>query len=96
LQTAASQAGVDGQTLARIIYHEGGNYLDTDWRRTATEEKEMLGTSSVGLAQAKVSTARLVDLRVYKDWELVQETNDVVIRSKLIYDWDYAIRTAAG
>jgi hypothetical protein len=94
LQAAASRANVDGQTLAHIIYHEGENYLSV--RRSATELKEMLVTSSVGIAQVKVDTARLVDLKVYQDWALVMEPDDIVIRSKLIYDWGYALRTAAG
>lgn len=96
LDGAASNVGVDGQTLARVIYHEGGNYLDTGWRRSLAEQKEMQVTSTVGVAQVKISTARLVDLLVYKDWELVNEPDDMVIRSKLIFDWDYSFRSAAG
>lgn len=94
LSTAASRVNINGQTLARVIYHEGGNYFSP--RRSATELKEMAVTSSVGIAQVQIATARLVDLKVYRDWSMVQEPSDLVIRTRLIYDWPYAMRSAAG
>ncbi len=43
----------------------------------------------------KVSTAKLVDLYVYRDYGMALE-EDVIVRAKLIQDWPYAFRAAAG
>jgi hypothetical protein len=96
IDQAASDAGVDGQTLARVIYHEGGNYLEASWRRRMTGEAELafLGDHSVGIGQIKPSTARDVDNKIYHTDDSALTDSDV--KSKLIYDQNYAIRIAAG
>lgn len=90
---AAHTAGVDGQTLARVIYHEGGNYFSP--RRSATEIKEALVSGSVGIGQLKPDTVKLVAIKVYHDYVLAQE-DSAVIREKLVYDWDFSLKYAAG
>jgi hypothetical protein len=97
LQAAASAANIDGQLLARVIYHEGGNYLGSEARRDATEAAELATLPhSVGIAQMNVSTARLVALEIYQDWDVVTTNDDFDIYSRLIYDWDFSFRMAAG
>jgi hypothetical protein len=95
LQAAADAAGVDGMTLARVVYHEGGNYLDTSWRRTATEQAESrLGVSSVGIGQITVATARQVESEVYGGDD--SGLDDATVKSRLIHDEDFSIFIAAG
>ncbi|UWZ36359.1 hypothetical protein Drose_35890 [Dactylosporangium roseum] len=93
LDKAATNAKIQGQTLAHIIYHEGGNYLSA--RKGATQKSEMLYSGSVGIGQMRVDTAKLVALKVYRDWSTV-DSEDIVVRTNLIYNTDYALRYAAG
>lgn len=94
LAAAAIRVNIDGQTLARIIYHEGGEYLS--WRQEAMKAQDRSGLrSSVGIAQMKVATARQVDREIYGDTAMA-DSSDAAIRDRLIDDWPYAMRTAAG
>jgi hypothetical protein len=94
LNTAAKAAGVDCQTLAHIIYHEGGNYLSI--RRSATQVAELSGPmASVGIGQMTIPTAKLVALKIYSDWQTVF-ADDIVVRASLIYDIPFALKMAAG
>jgi hypothetical protein len=87
--------GVDAQTLARVIYHEGGAYLNGT-RSAAEFIDDNLGIhESVGIAQVKVSTARQIDRDVYGDTVMAAGTDEQV-SDRLIYDLPYALRTAAG
>lgn len=96
LQAAADAAGIDGQELARIIYHEGGNYLDSSWRRAITQQAEsaLPFVDSVGIAQVKVGTARNVDSWIYGADD--SAISDDAIKSRLIYDQNFSIYMAAG
>ncbi|HSH18267.1 MAG TPA: hypothetical protein VK978_02695 [Candidatus Saccharimonadales bacterium] len=94
LAAAATRVNIDGQTLARLIYHEGGEYLS--WRQDLMKAQDRVGLrSSVGLAQVQIDTARLVDREIYGDVTMAESSDDA-IRDRLIDDWPYAMRTAAG
>jgi hypothetical protein len=96
LQAAADAAGVDGQELARVIYHEGGNYLGSSARRSgwSAVEEGLPGDHSVGIGQIKVATARMVESKVYGGDEF--GITDEALRSRLIHDTNFAIYIAAG
>ncbi|GAA4969534.1 hypothetical protein [Kineococcus glutinatus] len=94
LAAAAAAANVNGQTLARVIYHEGGNYFS--WRQDFTKAQEYTGLrGSVGIGQIKPATARDVARQVYGD-EQTANLSDKQLRYKLIEDWPFSMRIAAG
>ncbi len=96
METSAAGAGVHGQTLARIIYHEGGNYLDPRRRgATAAQERWLPIRESVGIAQVKPATARSVLKDLYHDPN-VDRLSDRDLRNKLVDDMKFSIKIAAG
>lgn len=97
LQAAADATGIDGQELARVIDHEGGQYLDNAVLRDSwelVEEAWPYPDPSVGIAQMKVSTARTVDAQVYGTDDSSVSNEDM--RYRLIHDQNFSIFMAAG
>jgi hypothetical protein len=95
IEAAAQAVGVHGQTLARVLHHEGGNYLSIRRTPTMVAEFALSPDHSVGIGQIVPSTARSVLEVVYNDPNVVN-WDDSAIRNKLISDDNLSIRVAAG
>lgn len=95
LEESARLAGVHGQTLARIVYHEGGNFLSIRRDAWSVVEFSFPPTRSVGIAGIKPSTARSVLRDIYGD-PVEQTMTDENLRNRLISDDAFSIRVAAG
>ena len=95
MEKSAAGVEVHGQTLARLIYHEGGNYLSIRREAVRNGERLLPASFSVGVAGIRPSTARSVLKEIYRDPN-VDRLTDRDLRNKLIDDLNFSIKVAAG